>query len=247
MMTEDIIKALPHLDKDKVTNVLSGNNSYEFVRNQKGEYFHADIIEFKDKEITKIEQWISDSIFQNEYISGKELASLIDRYLPEIHERYTFLTELGLRDTIAYKLRGKFSFKSKIISKYGEDLNMDKVFASFGKNHAPFNMEQLTVLKDELGTTIYFDSLYRYAMRISKNEFVSRNYADFDIPATDDAIEQFCIGDFISLQEVTLFGGFPSCGYAWNNYLLEYYVMYFSKKFKLLHTNFNMTSSVGTK
>lgn len=245
MATDDIIKALPHLDSKKITFTLSGNNSYEFVRNQKSEYFHADIIEFTDREIAKIEQWISDSISQNEYISGKELASLIDRYLPEIHERYTFLTELGLRDTIAYKLRGKFSFKRKIISKYGEDLNMDRVFANFGKNHAPFSMEQLTVLKDELGTTIYFDSLYRYAMRVSKNEFVSRDYADFDISATDDAIEQFCTGDFISLQDVTLFGGFPSCGYAWNSYLLEYYVMYFSRKFKLLHTNFNMSSSVG--
>ena len=245
MTTENIIKGLPHLDKDKITFALSGNNSYEFVRNQKGEYFHADIIEFTDSEITRIEQWISDSITQNEYMSGKELTSLIDRYLPEIHERYTFLTELGLRDTIAYKLRGKFSFKSKIISKYGEDLNMDKVFTRFGKNHTPFSMEQLNALKDELGTTIYFDSLYRYAMRVSKNEFVSRDYADFDISATDDVIGQLCTGDFISLKEVTLFGGFPSCGYTWNSYLLEYYVMYFSEKFKLLHTNFNMNSSVG--
>lgn len=245
MATEDIIKGLPHLDKDKVIFALSGNNSYEFIRNQKGEYFHADIIEFTDSEITRIERWISDSISQNEYISGKELTSLIDKYLPEIHERYTFLTELGLRDTIAYKLRDKFSFRGKIISKYEEDLNMDKVFANFGKNHTPFSMEQLIALKDELGTTIYFDSLYRYAMRVSKNEFVSRDYADFDISATDDAIEQFCTGDFISLKDITLFGGFPSCGYAWNSYLLEYYVMYFSRKFKLLHTNFNMTSSVG--
>lgn len=245
MTTENIIKGLPHLDKDKITFALSGNNSYEFVRNQKGEYFHADIIEFTDSEIERIEQWISDSITQNEYMSGKELTSLIDRYLPEIHERYTFLTELGLRDTIAYKLRGKFSFKSKIISKYGENLNMDKVFTRFGKNHTPFSMEQLNALKDELGTTIYFDSLYRYAMRVSKNEFVSRDYADFDISATDDVIGQLCTGDFISLKEVTLFGGFPSCGYTWNSYLLEYYVMYFSEKFKLLHTNFNMNSSVG--
>lgn len=245
MTTENIIKGLPHLDKDKITFALSGNNSYEFVRNQKGEYFHADIIEFTDSEIARIEQWISDSITQNEYMSGKELTSLIDRYLPEIHEQYTFLTELGLRDTIAYKLRGKFSFKSKIISKYGEDLNMDKVFTHFGKNHTPFSMEQLNALKDELGTTIYFDSLYRYAMRVSKNEFVSRDYADFDISATDDVIGQLCTGDFISLKEVTLFGGFPSCGYTWNSYLLEYYVMYFSEKFKLLHTNFNMNSSVG--
>ena len=245
MSTENIIKGLPHLDKDKITFALSGNNSYEFVRNQKGEYFHADIIEFTDSEIARIEQWISDSITQNEYMSGKELTSLIDRYLPEIHERYTFLTELGLRDTIAYKLRGKFSFKSKIISKYGEDLNMDKVFARFGKNHTPFSMEQLSTLKDELGTTIYFDSLYRYAMRVSKNEFVSRDYANFDIFATDNVLEQFCTGAFISLKDVTLFGGFPSCGYTWNSYLLEYYVMYFSEKFKLLHTSFNMNSSVG--
>lgn len=245
MTTENIIEGLPHLDKDKITFALSGNNSYEFVRNQKGEYFHADIIEFTDSEIARIEQWISDSITQNEYMSSKELTSLIDRYLPEIHERYTFLTELGLRDTIAYKLRGKFSFKSKIISKYGEDLNMDKVFTRFGKNHTPFSMEQLNALKDELGTTIYFDSLYRCAMRVSKNEFVSRDYADFDISATDDVIGQLCTGDFISLKDVTLFGGFPSCGYTWNSYLLEYYIMYFSEKFKLLHTSFNMNSSVG--
>lgn len=243
--TNDIIEKLSHIDGDKIRWALSGHNSYEFVRNKKGEYLHADIVMLTDSELNRIESWISSSIAENDYMGGKELVDLVKTKLPEVFDKYPYLTDLGLRDVIAYKLKEKFSFKSKIISKLGEELKMEKVFAEYALNNVPFTLNQLVSLATDLGTTIYWWSVYENAMRINKNDFVSRNEANFNISATDDAIEQFCSGDFISIKDITLFGGFPDCNFSWNSFLLEYFVMFYSDRFKLLHTMFNKSKPVG--
>ena len=178
-------------------------------------------------------------------MGGKELTDAIKIRLPGVMERYPFLTWLGLRDVIAYKLRDVFSFRGKIISAYGQDLSMTDVFAHFASTHDRFTMEQINSLKTDLDTPIYFDPIYENSLRINMNEFVSRDHALFDIDATDAAISRFCTGDYIPLKDINFFGSFPDAGYQWNEFLLEHYVADFSKGFKLLHTGFNAYIAVG--
>lgn len=245
MHTDDIVASLSHIAKDKVMWVVAGPNSSEFVRNKKGEYFQADIIEFTQNEMDLITEWIRSAIDDKVYMGGKELVDTINQKLPSIKERYPFLTWLGLRDVVAYKLRDVFSFNGKIISAYGENLSMSDVFSKYAMKHEYFTLTQLNMLKDELDTPIYYDSLFKYAVRINENEFVSKQRINFDISATDDAIEQFCQGEFISLKDVSLFGGFPDVSFPWNHFLLQQFVAYYSKKFMLLHNGFNAGKPVG--
>lgn len=245
MQTDDIISSLSHISEDKIKWTLSGHNSQEFVRNQVGEYFHANIIEFTPREMDFIIDWISLAIADKEYMGGKELTDVIESKLPSVKERYPFLTWLGLRDVLAYKLRDSFSFKGKIISAYGQELSMTDVFSDFAKRHNSFTLSQLKMLKNDLDTPIYFDSIYSNSLRINKEEFVSSDYASFDVIATDSAIDSFCQGDFISIKEVTLFGSFPDAHFPWNQFLLQHYVANYSKKYKLLHTGFNAGTPVG--
>lgn len=228
-----------------VLTVLAGTNSEEFIRNQKGKYFHESIVEFTTDEMIKIVKWINEAIADKEYMGGKELVDLIGRNLPDIHERYSFLTWLGLRDVLRYKLRDEFSFKGKIISAYGKELSMIKVFENFAKSHEYFTLDQLNTLKTELDTPIYFDAVYENSLRINKEEFVSKDKAKFDVTATDFAIEMFCTGDFVSIKDVNLFGGFPNAYFSWNAFLLQHYVANYSKKFKLLHAGFTANKPVG--
>ena len=86
-----------------------------------------------------------------------------------------------------------------------------KVFENFAKSHEYFTLDQLNTLKTELDTPIYFDAVYENSLRINKEEFVSKDKAKFDVTATDCAIEMFCAGDFVSIKDVNLFGGFPNC------------------------------------
>ena len=67
----------------------------------------------------------------------------------------------------------------------------------------------------------------------------------FDVPAIDEAIEQYCTGEYISLRDIDDFGGFPYIGVAWNSYLLEHFVFLFSEKYKLIHTVFAANSCSG--
>lgn len=150
-----------------------------------------------------------------------------------------------LADAIGYKLREVFSFKGKIISALGQDISMTDVFADFAKSHEHFTLEQLNTLKNELETPIYFSAVYANSLRISRDTFVSKNQANFDINETDEAIDRFCTGDYITISEIRHYGSFPYAGFPWNSYLLEHYVSDFSKKYKLVHSGFNAKSAVG--
>ena len=64
-----IAGSLSHITRDKVVTVLAGTNSEEFIRNQKGKYFHESIVEFTTDEMIKIVKWINEAIADKEYIS----------------------------------------------------------------------------------------------------------------------------------------------------------------------------------
>lgn len=242
---DDLKAALSHINEDAVYRAVAGSHSAEFVRNQKGEYFHADIIRFTQQEMDTIIKLIQHAIDDKDYMGGKELTDAIETTLPSVVERYPFLETLGLRDVIGYKLRDRFSFNGKIISAYGQDLSMADVFAHFARTRDHFTLAQLNALKRDLGTPIYFDSVYDNSLRINADEFVSRNQAAFDIEETDAAISRFCTGDYIMLQDISFFGSFPDAGFPWNGFLLEHYVADFSKDFKLLHSGFTAGKPVG--
>ena len=242
---DDLKVALSHINADAVYWAVAGSHSAEFVRNQKGEYFHADIIQFTQQEIDTITEMIQRAIDDKGYMGGKELTDAIEVKLPTVMERYPFLEWLGLRNVIAYKLRDMFSFKGKIISPYGKDLSMTEVFAHFASTRDYFTLEQLNSLKRDLDTPIYFDSVYANSLRINADEFVSRDQVAFDIEATDAAISRFCTGDYIALRGISFFGSFPNAGFPWNDFLLEHYVAEFSKDFKLMHSGFTAGKPVG--
>lgn len=242
---DELTIALSHLPEDIIKRIISGNNSKEFVRNKKGEFFHADIVDLSQHELDLITKWISLSIADKDYMDDKELVDNIKQKLPAIMERYPFLTEYGLRDAIAYKLQDTFSFKGKIISALGQELSTKKVFADFASSNAHFTLTQLNALKNDLNTSIHFDAVYQNSLRINKEEFVSQEQAKFDVSATDSAIDHFCQGEYVSIKEISLFGAFPDAGFPWNEFLLQHYVANYSKSYKLLHAGFTAGYAVG--
>ena len=92
---------------------------------------------------------------------------------------------------------------------------------------------------------IYFEQIYKNSLRISKEEFVSKNQARFAIAETDAALDRVCAGNYISIQDITNFGTFPYAGFPWNSFLLEHYVAEYSQKYMLLHSSYNGTECAG--
>ena len=85
------------------------------------------------------------------------------------------------------------------------------------------------------------EHLYSPARRI----FVSQDSVSFDIDAVDEAIGRFCHGEFIAIADITSFAAFPTMEVQWTSYLVETFVSKYSKKFKLLHNQYNATVCAG--
>ena len=84
-------------------------------------------------------------------------------------------------------------------------------------------------------------------MRISETEFVNRKLISFDVDVTDRALENFCLGDYLSLQDISsaMMMHLPPCGYRWNGYLLLSYIYCFSKAFRLFYNSLGKTGYYG--
>ena len=240
---ERLAAELSYIPGQEIKLALSNNN--DFIRNSIGEYFHEDCIVFSNSELEWISQFIENGIEERDFVTGNELVDAVKSHFPDIKEMYQWVTPVGMRNAIGYKLSDRFSFKGNIISKYGKDLSMAEVYVNYCHKHSRFTLDELNVLKQELGSPIYFDEIYANSLRISHNEFVSPDMAQFDVQATDEAIGRICTSQYVSLQEIRDFGTFPYAGYQWNEYLLEHFVSNYSQKFMLLHIGFSANGCAG--
>lgn len=243
MTYEELFSELSHLPQSKIKSILASNA--EFVNNGKGEYFHESSVALSDKELEDIAAIITYSIEEKEFVGGNELYDAIKVKYPYIIESNSFCSVYGFRDALKYKFGDRFSFKGNIISRTGQELSMADVFTSYAKTHDSFTLVELQSLASELATVIYFDSVYANSLRISKEQFIAKNRAQFSISETDEALDRVCSKDYISIPEVTNFGVFPYAGFPWNSYLLEHYVAEYSQKYMLLHSNYNGTECAG--
>lgn len=240
---ERLAAELSYIPEQKIKFVLSTNN--DFIWNTTGEYFYEDCVHFSNSELEWISQFILDGIEERDFVTGNELVEAVETHFPDIKEMYQCITPVGMRNVIGYKLNNRFSFNGNIISKYGADLSMAEVYTKYCRKHSRFTLGELNVLKQELGSIIYFDEIYANSLRISQDEFVSQDMAQFDVEATDKAIGRTCTGQYMSLQEIRDFGTFPYAGYPWNEYLLESFVANHSQKFMLLHIGYSANVCAG--
>lgn len=238
-----LCSSLSHIAVDCIKTVLGSNG--EFVKNAKGEYFHADSLELTEEELENIAALINASICEHEFISGNELFDAIQIKYPYTYEKNSVFSVIGWRDALKYKFGDRFSFVGNVISRAGTSLSMSDVFADYAKSRRRFTIDELERFAESIGATIYFDALYTNALRINHQMFVSKDIAHFAVKETDAVIERFCTGAYIPLSTITEFATFPDASFPWTEYLLEQYVAFFSEKFYLLHGNYNKNCAVG--
>lgn len=240
---EELFSALPHLPQSKIKFILASNG--EFINNGQGQYFHESSVILSDEELEDIATIIDEAIEDKEFIGGNELYDAIKVKYPYIIENNAAYSVYGFRDALKQKLANRFSFKGNIISCAEQELSMADVFANYAKRHDSFTLTELQSLASELATAIYFEAVYENSLRISKEQFVSKEYAQFSVAETDAAIDRICTGSYIPIREVTNFGVLPYAGFPWNSFLLEHYVAEFSRKYRLLHSSYNGTECAG--
>lgn len=243
VQVDELCDSLSHITEERIRFILGSNG--EFVRNSKGEYFHADSLELTKEELENIAAIIDSTIEEHEFISGNELYDAIQTKYPYTFEKNAVFSVIGWRDALKYKFGDRFSFVGNIVSRAGTSLSMSDVFAEYGKGRQRFSIDELEQFAESIGTTIYFDSLYTNAIRISHEWFTSKGGAKFSVKETDAVLDRFCDGDYIPLQDVKEFALFPESSFPWTEYLLEQYVAFYSEKFYLMHGNYNKNCTVG--
>lgn len=241
--TTELCSVLSHIPEDKIRSILGMNG--EFVRNSKGEYFHADSFSVTQEELDNIAELISDEIEERTFISGDELYEAVRRKYPYVYEKNSIFSALGWREALKYKLSDRFSFVGNVISAGNAGFSMSDVFAGFAKERNAFTMDELMAFADSMGTVIYFDSLYKNAVRVSKDKFVNKDAVWFQVKETDKILDRYCKNNYMALTDIKDFGIFPEASHPWNIFLLEQYVASFSEIYYIMHGGYNQKKVAG--
>lgn len=240
---DDIYAGLSHISSDLIYRETQINPN--FLRNEKSHYFHVGIFELSQEEADQIATYISTEIDEDGYAIWSRVFVKIQKEMPVFLENNLYLSSLGIRNALARKLADRFNFDSEVICDSNQHLSMGDVYTLYARHHAPFSDVDLYNFSKEIGTVIYFWAVAEEAVRVSKELFVPKNQIEFDIVATDKALETYLSDDYILAKEVDSFLVFPNVGYEWNAYLLESYLMHYSKKYALINNGTSLNNVAG--
>lgn len=241
---DEIYHKLPNISKNAIDSLL---NDKDFIVNYKGKsYFYKDVFHINNRELEAIEVFIRDKIRRQDYLTGVELYEYIQENLPDVTESNPDVTDLGLRNIIKVYLGDKFRFKGDLISSYDNQTDIKALYKNFCRGYEKLTIEDLESFRDSMRLSyIDYDAVFTLMIRINKKEFVRRDLINFETEIIDNAISNYCIGQYISFTDVINYIDFPTIQYIWNSYILESYVYCFSNKFKLIHATFNKEMPVG--
>ena len=240
---ENAFNAFSHIPKEQVERIIKTGS--RFLRNAKGEYFHTDFFEINDDELEDIAEIINDFISENEYAIWIDVWDAIQDKVPSFIENNPYLSSLGIRNAITQYYIGRFRFEGAVISLPRDSFSMGDIYKLYAKHHTEFTAVEIYDLSKKLGTVIYFDALSEVSVRVSHDLFVSKKQINFDAELIDGVIESFMSKDYIRIREIDSFLAFPSVGYEWNEYMLESFLISYSKKFMLLNNGQSLHNVAG--
>lgn len=243
MSYEDIYAGLSHIDKDIIYREIHGSD--KFVMNEREHYFHIDIFEFSRSDGERISAILNKEIDENGYAIWSKAFESIQEQLPVFLENNLYLSSLGIRNALSQFMSDHFNFEGEVICARGVRLSMGDVFRLYAKHHAPFSDKQIYEFSKEVGSPIYFWALAEESVRVSKSLFVAKDQIRFDVDAVDKALETYLTSGFILVKEVDSFLVFPNVGYEWNEYLLESFLLYYSKKYALVNNGTSLNNVAG--
>lgn len=241
---EEIYAGLSHISKEIVYSVIK--TSPNIILNEKEHYFHMGIFEFSSEDADKITDYIDHCIEEDGYCIWSLVFETIKEKMPIFIENNVYLSSIGIRNAVSRKLSGRFHFDGEVVSRRGEAISMADVYKLYGKHHAPFSDDDIYEFAKEVsGGVIYFDYLSETTVRVRNDLFVLKEKIHFDIDATDSAISTYFESGYMLVRDIDSFLVFPNVGYEWNEYLLESYLMYYSKNYALYNNGRSLNNVAG--
>lgn len=243
---EQIHEKLWYIPIDYIKHYLSCSEGVVSVA--LGTYYYAGNLPISPEEIESVAKIIRTRLDQKGFVTDTELERLIRDNCPSTAINTAFLSARGLRNSLAFYLRDRFSFNGTIISEHGRQLNMIQMFEMFCESRERMTVDELRAFVKGMNTNIsnvYLEAVFNKMLRISQTEFIKKDAVSFNIPDIDAALDQLIEGDYAPLKSFALFLHFPPVSVKWNKFLLEGYVAQFSRDFTLLHASYTMSECCG--
>lgn len=246
MNVSDVAKELWFIPYDTVYHNLTADS--EALNIGTGVWMLAEHFPVTIEDAAKVGDMLDKCFLRQDFVQQADLMPLLREHLPFIADNLSGLHFAAIFNILNYHLKNRFSFSKAIIAPKGAKTDFRDLFQSFAKEHDRFTLDELSAFAAELQIPIYWENTFiGGAVRISETEFVNRKLISFDVDSMDKALESFCPGDYLPLQDVSsaMMMHLPSCGYHWNGYLLLSYVYGFSNAFRLFYNSLGKTGYYG--
>jgi hypothetical protein len=227
---DDLQEKLPGMPKE---SILQACKTCKNVMKDGERYILLETIQFDEAEISQARKNIEASIEDHGYMMLREI---------------NLENSLVLNDDISFESLAKvafsryfaddFSLANSLISRKGESLSVSKILKAFCEEHKQFSLKEIEDFANEINGYDSAQSLWvaqSNAIQVDDEDFVHPSLIDFDVEATDRAIENAMIDKMQPLQAFYTFFNFPAVpGYPWTLKLLASYCRLISQKFSLL-------------
>lgn len=235
---DDVVIGLPYYPEQQVRDAFDERDT-NLVSCGRNLRFHLDNFVMSQEEQSSIEKIIKKAISKYGFIAFSELLKDMSSIVPTVCENNIVFSEIGIRNALTIKLSGKFYFYNSVISDLNNPIKPEDAFLDLAKR-PKYTINEVKSLADACGclSNLYLEPMLRYSVRIDKDNFVSKDQVHFDIESTDDVLLRICEGDYIPLADITTLSTLPSCEYKWTPFLLECYVAFYSKVFRLIHSKY---------
>ena len=239
VVTEDeVVSALSYYPEKDVRLAFDERDT-DLISCGRNQRFHIDNFVISAEELGLIEGTIRKAIEAFRYISFSELLKDIGTVSPSVINNNQVFGTIGLRNVLAVKLASKFNFNNNIISDFTNPIKAEDTFIELAKRDR-FTLDDINSLATDCGTiaNAYIEVILKTAVRVEKELYVSKNQVCFCIDNIDAALLKFCNKDYIAFPDITTLSALPDCGFQWNPFLLESYIAFHSKVFKLVHSRY---------
>ena len=235
---DEVVVGLSYFPEDQVREAFD-DRSAKLISCGRNLRFHLDNFVASKEELSIVENIIRQAIYHYKYITFSELLKDIKSQVPSILENNALFPKIGIRNALSILLGQKFSFRKSLISSYNHPIKAEDAFSQLAKR-PPYTIDDVNSLAEACGTSsnMHIEQLLQNSVRVDRIRFVPLDSVNFDVDNIDNMLLRLCPGNYIALSDVTPLSALPTCNYQWTPFLLESYVGYHSKVFRLIHAKY---------
>ena len=221
------------------------NFTPELVNVDRETYMYAPNLPVSPEELEKLKAAMRRKIEDEGFLVAQDLRQLLEANCPAAAIDTAGMKDFGLRNALCAILREDFTLNGAIINVQGETMNLSRAYRHFCQEHDRLTLEELKDFSNRLDQVIYWWDVLQEMVRISPTELVNRRLVRFDAEAVDAVLDGMVTGDYLPIQEISLYLHFPALDFPWNRYVLESYLIKGSARFHIAQAAITQTGVYG--